>query len=179
MIKNKYKEHFEAKFDFFCKRLSKKVKLSEETKSYLREYLFELYKDLNKNIKNDEVEREYNLHRVFKVPITIINMIERKQLRRTKGSYNSKNFIKVIEYFISNFVSERKACEEVLKAERLPYDIDTFVTKFREWYNDIWNLEMYPEEIYKYLEIKAWRKNRRKGIIKEKKSQELRKKFIK
>jgi hypothetical protein len=168
---------FEAKFNLFCKRLSKKVKLSEETKSYLREHLFKLYKDLNKNIK-DEIYREYNLHRVFKVPIAIINMIERKQLRRTKDSYNAKNFIKVIEYFSSNFVSERKACKEVLKAESLPYDIDTFVIKFREWYNDFWNFEMYPE-IYKYLQIKAQRKNIRKEIIKEKKSQELRKKFIK
>jgi len=169
MIKNKYEEDFEAKFDslfdFLCKRLSKKVNLSEEIKSYFREHLFKLCKDLNKDI-NDEIYREHNLYRVFKMPIAIINMIERKQLRRTKGSYNSKNFIKVIEYFISNEVSEKKACKEVLIAERLPYDIDTFYRKFREWYNDFWNVDMYPE-IYKFLEIKAQRKNIRKGIIKE------------
>lgn len=155
-MKNIHKKLFDEYFKNFWEWFNNKGKLTDEYKSAYEKKLYRVFDNLIK-----VVDVETAVVYTFNVPFLIINHYQLGQKRKRKID---KYFLKTIDYYLENDVSEYKACSYVIDnyKELNKTSLIDFRNSFRRWYNNFYNKIIFPE-IFDYLHKKHLKK-RGKGV---------------
>lgn len=142
-MKKEHKKLFDEYFLNFWKGLNKnlKKKLTEEHKSAYEKKLFSLYSNLCKVLDSEEA-----LIYIFCVPNLILARFNKDRLRESRPVI--EYFLKVIDYYLENDVSESSACKHIFDK----YNLDSlckeeanFKNMFRKWYKNIYYKDQYSK----------------------------------
>lgn len=150
----KEKKLFDHYFLGFWERLNEKKKLTEEHKSAYEKKLFRIYSNLCKVLDHEE-----SIIYTFNVPSLVINHYERDKLRKSRPV--TEYFLKVIDYYLENDVSEYFACNHIFDKYGLHsiYEEEiNFRNTFRKWYKKT-SKNKYPK-ITDYIREKENRKHK-------------------